>query len=145
MRSTTPYFSADVLATVFCFLRRSGTPSACAEGRAAITADDGRPNGGPVAGLLIEELDPTIGVGHGTIGHQVPSIVPLASGPKHSAPRRSPLIAQVVLALRSAKPAISCVANGGQPGPSEYTDPNCASKNRQSIARESFTVHASDQ
>ena len=43
------------------------------------------------------------------------------------------------MCLRSARPAICRVGNGGQPGPSEYTDPNCASKNRQSIARESFT------
>jgi hypothetical protein len=44
----------------FCFLRRSGRLAACAEGRAAITADGEGPDNGSV-GLLIRELDPNIG------------------------------------------------------------------------------------
>jgi hypothetical protein len=34
---------------------------------------------------------------------------------------------------RVAKPAISCVGNGGQPGPSEQTDPTCASNLRERL------------
>jgi hypothetical protein len=37
---------------------------------------------------------------------------------------------------RVAKPAISCVGNGGQPGPSEQTDPTCASNLRERLLLE---------